>query len=210
MLLTNLQVTTAGSKQRAVRLPAAELQHLQPGLHRGRQRQAHSPWRWTWAATAPSTGAAALATLPFTLKTGNLAAAINAYLAGKSGDVDVPLRFFVAPDAAGHAGRLQASAPPSRRPGRHQPQPGRRVGAASVDAYKEGDIVTLQATLSNASSQDSGPLTAAFFATAEGWGDWYIGSAFFANIPAGGSAQVSILWDTTGFGTLRRCRSRSW
>ena len=45
----------------------------------------------------------------------------------------------------------------------------------------------------------SGPLTAAFFASLPDWGDWYIGSGFVPDIPAGGSANVTIDWETTGF-----------
>ncbi len=57
----------------------------------------------------------------------------------------------------------------------------------------------LAATLHNGSHSASGPLTAAFYATVPEWGDWYIGSAFVPSIPANGTAQASIAWNTEGF-----------
>ena len=69
-------------------------------------------------------------------------------------------------------------------------------GAASPT---EGAEVSVTATLRNSSSGASGPLTAAFYAQAPGWGDWYIGGAFVPSIPGGGSAQAVIPWNTLGF-----------
>jgi PKD repeat protein len=64
----------------------------------------------------------------------------------------------------------------------------------------EGDTLRVAASLRNTGSADSGPVTAAFFATAEGWGDWYLGSTFVANLAAGGAAtSVQIDWKTSGF-----------
>ena len=205
VLLSNLHFSTSGSKQRTLRLPAQAVSAATLDLALGGSGQqaisiavdvgADGSLDWT---SSPST------TLPVRLTTGNMAAAINAYLAGKSGLVDVPIRIFVAPDlpvalydanltvqpavdlAAGGLGVSGAVAASG-------------VGRIANSPYLEGDNVPVQATLSNPSSKASGPVTAAFFATAEGWGDWYIGSAFVANIPAGGSVPVSILWDTTGF-----------
>jgi PKD repeat protein len=130
-----------------------------------------------------------------------VAAAINAYLAGKSGLVDVPIRIFVAPDLEVKLYDSNITVQPAVDLAAGGLGVGGAVAASGSSAatYLEGDSVAVQATLSNPSSKASGPVTAAFFATAAGWGDWYIGSAFVANIPAGGSAPVSILWDTTGF-----------
>ncbi|MCX7854098.1 MAG: hypothetical protein N2383_15125, partial [Caldilineales bacterium] len=44
-----------------------------------------------------------------------------------------------------------------------------------------------------------GPLTVSFYATPTGGSAWYIGSAFVSNVPAGGTAQASIPWNTLGF-----------
>ncbi len=70
------------------------------------------------------------------------------------------------------------------------------VSGSSID---EATTIAVQAPVHNLSSISSGPLTAAFFATLPNWGDWYIGSDFVPDIPAGGSANVSIDWETTGF-----------
>jgi hypothetical protein len=52
--------------------------------------------------------------------------------------------------------------------------------------YRPGDIVPVAGHAAQRRQPgDSGPVTAAFFAHAEGWGDWYIGSAFFADIAPG-------------------------
>lgn len=77
------------------------------------------------------------------------------------------------------------------------------VGAADV-AFGvvnpiEGDQVQVEAMLRNSSSAQAQGVTAAFFATAPGWGEWYIGSDYVPDIPAGGSATASILWSTLGF-----------
>jgi hypothetical protein len=64
----------------------------------------------------------------------------------------------------------------------------------------EGDTVPITATLHNTGSADSGPLTVAFFATPPGgFSETYIGAAFVSDVPAGGTAQASIPWNTMGF-----------
>src|SRR5690606_38309547 len=140
-------------------------------------------------------------TLPVRLTTGNLATALSNYLAGKSGPVDVPIRIYVAPDMDVKLYDAVITMQPTvdLAAGGLGVGGGVMASGSSATTYLEGDQVPVQATLSNPSNQASGPVTAAFFATAEGWGDWYIGSAFVANIPAGGSAPVGITWDTTGF-----------
>ena len=59
--------------------------------------------------------------------------------------------------------------------------------------------VPVAATLANNGTVDSGPVTVAFFAGAPGWGDWYIGADFVANVPAGATVPVSTEWNTLGF-----------
>ena len=136
--------------------------------------------------------------------------------------MDVPLRFFVAPDAAVglvdysvamlqstdlvatgiSAGGASRVANPTYGAASQDANPADGAGGASRVAnptYGAGDIVPVQATLRNGGSQASGPVTAAFFAHAEGWGDWYIGSAFFADIAPGATVQGNVRWDTTGF-----------
>ena len=71
--------------------------------------------------------------------------------------------------------------------------------AFSSGTPTEGAAITVTATLSNTGAITSSGLTAAFFATIPTWGDWYIGSAFVPSIPASGTAQAVIRWDTLGF-----------
>ena len=62
----------------------------------------------------------------------------------------------------------------------------------------EGDTVTLQATLRNPTVWDTGGLTVSFYATSNTQ-QYYIGSALVPNVPAGGTAQAGIPWNTLGF-----------
>lgn len=200
-LLTNIQLSVAGSKLRGVRVPAHTygnfmLDFTVGGSGTGPLTVAldvgdNGSMDWSYTGTPG---------LPYRLLTGNLSAAVNAYLSGKSGDVDVPVRIFVAPDHTVTLNDYTASVSDKTdltadgftvNPTTSQP-----TGAL----WKEGDVIPVRATIRNTGNVDSGPVTAAFFATAPGWGDWYIGSAFVANLPKnGGSAQVNIQWDTTGF-----------
>jgi len=197
-LLTNLQLSVAGSKLRSVRVPARTyskvlLDFSVGGSGAGPLSVAldvgdNGSMDWSYSG-AP--------TLPHRLLSGDLSAAVNAYLSGKSGEVDVPLRIFVAPDHAVTLNEYSAASAAVL----DLTASGLSVGAPVRSAAgKEGDILPVQATLDNPSSVDSVPVTVAFFATAPGWGDWYIGSDFVPNLPKnGGSATVSIPWDTTGF-----------
>jgi hypothetical protein len=63
----------------------------------------------------------------------------------------------------------------------------------------EGDTVTVNATIHNGGALDTGPLTAAFYATPAGGVAWYIGSAFVGNVLAAGTATVPLQWNTLGF-----------
>lgn len=214
VLLSNLQISTAGSKLRHVRLPSQNYSTVNLDFGVG-----GSGGPLTVALDVGGDGSIdwsdAAASLPFSFETGNLATAVNAYLAGKSGEVDVPIRVHVSPDAQVTLSDFTTavatitdltantiSVPPPVGQASSLTSVANEIWAANASAlssYRAGDIAPVTATLGNTGNRDSGPVTAAFFATAEGWGDWYIGSDFFANIPAGGSVQAEIAWDTTGF-----------
>ena len=131
---------------------------------------------------------------PASLTTDNLAAAINAYLAGKPDPTDVPIRFYLAPFAT-----LNLTGFATTPIGQADASIGGGDVTFSDPGPMETDEVTINATLHNGGSRDSGPLTASFFATPSGGTPWYIGSAFVANVSAGGTATVPLPWDTTGF-----------
>ena len=99
---------------------------------------------------------------------------------GGSGEVDVPLRFYVSPFHPITLNDYQATTVGSSDLVADTISVGGAARATQASAlhYQEGVIVPLTA---------SGPVTAAFFAHAEGWGDWYIGSSFVKSIAAGGS-----------------------
>ena len=136
--------------------------------------------------------------IPTTLSTNDLALGLNRFMAGATpgadGLVTVPLclSFSI-------AGRLYLTNLVATPDGTSDVS----IGPADVTLNPtnpvEGDTVNVQATLHNASGYDSGGLIASFYATAPDWGETYIGSAFVANVPAGGSAQASIPWNTLGF-----------
>jgi PKD repeat protein len=197
VLLTNLQMTPTGSKVRYLRLPARSYSTvtLRFTVNNGDP----NPGPLTVAADVGDDGTVdwtytGSPAYPATLTTGNLASAVNAYLSGRSGEVDVPIRFYLAPFLA--LGLRDFAATPADRPDAGLTAADITFGAATPT---EGDTVPVTATLRNTATLDSGPLTAAFFATAPGWGEWYIGSAFVPNIPAGGTARATIPWNTFGF-----------
>lgn len=203
VLLTNLQVTTAGSKQRTLRLAAGTVDMATLNLALGGSGQqaisiavdVGADGSLDWTSTVSTT-------LPVRLTTGNVAAAVNSYLAGKTGLVDVPLRIFVAPDlpvALYDANIQMQPAVDLATIGLAAGSAIRSLRQSASATYESSDIIPLNATVSNPGTVDSGPLTVAFFAYAAGWGDWYIGSAFVANLAPGASTQVAIDWDTTGF-----------
>lgn len=197
VLLTNLQVTSGGSKLRYLRIPAntydtITLNHTLSGGS-GSSTVAidvgdNGSIDATWSGTPPS--------YPASLTSNNLAAAVNAYLAGKTYnvDVDIPIRFFVAPD---HTLSLNSfSATPANKSDAGVTNPDMSLpGTPPV----EGETVTVGVTLHNTTTQDTGGLTVAFYATSPDWGDWYIGSTLVENVFAGGAALASVPWNTLGF-----------
>jgi hypothetical protein len=140
---------------------------------------------------------AQVGTAPLRLLTGNLAAAAQA----SGGGSLIPLRIFVSPQGGVRLNDFTITYKPWLDLGvRLWVGPTNTAGAtAAALTYAEGEIIPLQATLRNQTNTASGPVTAAFFAHAPGWGDWYIGSVFVANIPANGEVPASIDWNTTGF-----------
>jgi hypothetical protein len=161
------------------------------------------------------------ASYPAFFTTDNLAPLFNAYLFGHSGEVDVPIRFYLAPFlpldlddfsatpsdqpdvtlSAGGIGFSVNELPTNKRMTDTRPNYS-FIRSSFVDSQPtEGDIITVTVTLTNTGTADSGPLTAAFFATPpDGFGETYIGAAFVPNVPAnGGTADASIEWNILGF-----------
>jgi len=200
LLLTNLRVETTGSRVRYVRLPVQNYATFHLDFTLGETGVV--------AIDVGDNGSIDWSTPADTLRqeTENLAAVINGYLNGKSGMVDMPLRFYLAPDAGVTLNDYRVTV--NRTTDLIATQ--LHIGANTIQAaavqtttVPADTLVPVQATLRNGGNQDSGPVTAAFFAYAKGWGDWYIGSAYLENLAAGATTQISTTWDTTGFsGTL--------
>jgi hypothetical protein len=195
VLLTNLQVSATGSRLRYVRLPVATYTNFLLDFTAGSGGTValdlgdNGSIDWSASLDAPRQ------------LTANLKDALNAYLTGKSGEVAVPVRFYLSPLHPITLNDYQATVASNLDLTASSITVGGGVTAATADSLliDAGSTARVQATLSNGSSSASGPVTAAFFATATGWGDWYIGSAFVADIAASGNASVSIPWNTTGF-----------
>ncbi|MGB3216782.1 MAG: CARDB domain-containing protein, partial [Anaerolineae bacterium] len=200
VLLTNLQATPTGSKVRTIRLPVRPQGYgnvtasftvsdgsgpLAVGVDVGDNGSVE--WTYTGSPTYPAS-----------LTSGNLATAVNAYLSGLSGEVDVPIRFTLAPFATINLTGFSATP---------VGQPDAQVGAGDI-AFSattpiETEPVTITTTLHNPGTLDSGGLTAAFYATLPNGQpqglSLQIGSAYVSNIPTNGTTTTSIVWDTTGF-----------
>ncbi len=131
---------------------------------------------------------------PVSLASPNLATAFNSYLAGRTGDVDVPIRIVPSPSLETALANFTVT--PSARPDLN-------LSPSDISfnppAPVETDEVAVSAVLHNTGSRDSGPVIASFFATPPGGREWYIGSTFVANVPAGGVATTPLQWVTTGF-----------
>ncbi len=192
VLLTNFRIQPAGDKTRHVRLAARTYDTVNLTLTvsdgSGPLSVAADVGNdgsvdWTWNGDPA---------YPVQLTTENLASAFNVYLSGQSGEVDVPVRFYLTPMNPLSLSGLTAT--PAGQIDVHPAAP-----QASASSPTEGDEIALSARLQNNGDRDSGPLTASFFATPPGGSEWYIGSAFVPNVPAGGTAQASIPWNTLGF-----------
>jgi len=196
VLLTNLQVTPTGSKVRYAQLPAQTYTGVTLNFSVG--ESGSGPL--TVAADVGDNGSvdwtytAASATYPLALTTGNLATAFNAYLAGHTGEVAVPVRFYVAPFLGLTLRNFSAAM--SSRPDLTLTAGDITFGAT---APTEESPVPITVTLYNNGALAATGHTVAFYAATPEWGEWYIGSAFVPGIAAGGTAQASITWDTSGF-----------
>lgn len=196
VLLTNLQVLSTGSKLRAVRLPIQPQGYddVQVGftvsggsdsLAVGADVGDDGTVDWAYSGTPAD---------PAALTTDNIAAAVNAYMAGESGEVDVPIRFYLAPFAT--LALTGFTAVPAGATDAGLSNTDLTFGAATPS---EGDVVTVTAIVHNAESLNTGPLAVSFYATPAGGIETRIGSAFVANVPAAGTATVPLQWNTLGF-----------
>ena len=195
VLLTNLQTTSSPSKLRKVRLAARTYATVNVTVTVG--TSGSGPLRlyadvgdngtvdWTHSNTG---------SFPVQLTSPNLASAFNAYLSGQSGEVDVPVRYYVAPDRAINLTDFKAVS---------TAQPDVALVASDIGFSSptpvEGDAITVTATLHNLGTNYSGPVTAAFYGTLSDGREWYIGSALVADVSPGGAAGAAILWNTAGF-----------
>jgi hypothetical protein len=196
VMLTNLALTPSGAKTRFLRLKAGSynevklsLKFLQPGVSSG-------PLSFTLDVGADGTtdwSYSGSPSFPATIWSPDLDTAFNSYLSGRTGEVDIPLRIVPSPYLETWLDGMTAL-------------PGGTVDASlasgdinfSAGNPTEGAIVNVTATLHNGGSRLSGRLTAAFFATSGG-DEWYIGSDFIEDIPAGGTANAVLSWNTLGF-----------
>jgi hypothetical protein len=196
VLLTNLQTQLSGSPLRFVRLNAENYSNVAINYTvAGTGNTA-----MTIAADVGDNGSidwttTANVALPYTANTGNLASFISAWLAGKSGEQDVPVRFFVSPSSASLTLNSFTATPAAL------PDPSIMLADVSFTSsdVTEGDTVGVQITPRNTSSQPSKGFMASVFASPAGSGPVYIGSAFVPALPANGSATVSVPFSTFGF-----------
>lgn len=197
VMLTNLALQPVGAKTRFVRLPARPYSSVTLDLTLGVSGDPGDQVAFTVDVGAEGTvdwSHAATGTFPLSFASPNLASAFNGYLAGRSGEVDVPIRIVPSPYVATDLNGF--SAIPSAVADAGVGSSDLAIGAALPT---EGDTVPVTVTMHNTTTVDCGPLVASFFAAAPGWGDWYIGSAFVPGIPAAGSTAGVIQWNTLGF-----------
>lgn len=195
VLLTNLQVESAGSTLRNVRLEAGTYSQLAldyaltgaitpitVGVDLGDDGTIDD----TYTIESPAN--------PQPVTSGNLADAASIYLTGQSGEVDIPIRFYLPEGVSLHLDTFEAN-----RSGNRDASVSAGDIVLPADAPTEGAVIPLSATLHNLGDLPSGGVVAAFFANSADWGEWYLGSAFVPDIPAGGSALAQIQWNTLGF-----------
>jgi hypothetical protein len=134
---------------------------------------------------------------PQTITSGNLSDAINAYLDTviAEGDVDIPIRFYLPSEI-----NLQLDSFNAVKTGTVDLV----LSATDIQLPEggsptEGTEIPVSVTLHNIGSLPSGRVVASFYATAPGWGEWYIGSQLVDNIPPEGNATAQINWKTLGF-----------
>lgn len=198
VMLTNLALTPLGAKTRFVRLEARtystatlSLEFRQPGVPSGPLAftvdvGADGSVDWSYAGT-PS--------FPARLTSPNLAAAVSAYLSGRSGQVDVPIRIVPSPFL--DLSLIDFDADPTDRPDLVPQAPTAGVNRSGAPIV-EGDTVPLTAIVQNNGAADSGPLAVTFYA-ARSTQHFYIGTTFVPNVPRAGNAPATIQWNTLGF-----------
>ena len=196
VILTNLALTPVGAKTRYLRLPAQTYAELYLDLLFS-QPETNGALSFTVDVGIDGTvdwAYAGTQVFPSVVSSDNLAAAFNAYLAGRSGEVDVPIRIVPSPYI--ETALFDFSAVPSNHPDA-------ALTATDISFAPgtpvESDTVTVSANLHNEGTQASDGLTTAFFATLPDGNEWYIGSTFVADVPAGGNTLASIPWNTSGF-----------
>lgn len=195
VMLTNLALTPLGAKTRFLRLDARTYQTAtlglafrQPGVTSGSLAftvdvGADGTVDWSYAGTPK---------FPAQLTSPNLATALNSYLAGRNGAVDVPLRIVPSPF-------LDLSLTDFDVTPADQPDLLAGTPAAATEPI-EGATVPLTALIQNKGPAESGPLAVSFFATRTSPpAAYYIGTAFIPNVPHNASAPATIQWNTLGF-----------
>jgi hypothetical protein len=198
VMLTNLALTLVGAKTRFLRLPARAYDSVSLGIQFGAAGTPAGPLAFTVDVGADGTVdhsfSGTPASYPAVIAVGNAAvtSAFNTYLAGRTGEVDVPIRIVPSPSLDTSLASFSAtpSARPDLQPANLQPGTG---------GPTEGDTIIITATIRNAGSLATGLLTAAFYATPAGGTPWYIGSAFVPSVAASSQLPASIPWNTLGF-----------
>jgi hypothetical protein len=196
VLLTNLQTQLSGSPLRFVRLNAESYNNVTINY----TLAGAGNTAMTIAADVGDNGSidwttSANVALPYTANTDNLSSAINAWLAGKSGEQDVPVRFFVSPSSSSLTLNSFTATPATL------PDPSIALADVSFSSndVTEGDTVGMQITPRNTAGQPSKGFMASVFASPAGSSPVYIGSAFVPSLPANGSATVNVPFSTYGF-----------
>ncbi|NOX61185.1 MAG: hypothetical protein GXP42_04460 [Chloroflexi bacterium] len=207
VLLTNMALTPVGAKTRFLRLSAQTYDNVIIGLQFGQSGDAAGPLAFTVDVGADGSVDwfySGSHSYPAVITSPNLATAFNAYLTGLSGDVDVPIRVVPSPSLS--TALHSFSAFPAELPDLSITSTDIVFGAMAAASIRpeaisatEGEIIPVRVTLHNNGLVDSGPLVVSFFASPPGGDEWYIGSAFAPNVPANGSAETGIQWNTLGF-----------
>jgi len=198
VMLTNLALTPLGAKTRFVRLQARtystatlSLEFRQPNVTSGPLAftvdvGADGSVDWSYAGTP---------NFPARLTSPNLAAAVSAYLSGRSGQVDVPIRIVPSPFL--DLSLTDFDADPADRPDLIPQFPDTHI-LSIQDPIVEGDTIPLSVLIQNNGAADSGPFAITFYAV-RNTQPFYIGTAFVSNIPRLDEEEVSIPWNTLGF-----------
>ena len=120
VMLTNLALTPVGAKTRFLRLPARTYHSVSLGIQFGNAGTPAGPLAFTVDVGADGTVdysySGTPASYPAVITAGNatVTSAFNAYLAGRSGDVDVPIR--ITPSPSLDTALAAFTATPSARP----------------------------------------------------------------------------------------------